>query len=114
VSSGAQTVAGSAKQAKTALLAGGAAAAGLVATVALSRHQSRPKVLGVTLPKRKSITASSLRKALPTQGIRRDTQSLAGKLGKAADRADRLGQSVSRVASSVKQVSDTAGEAAKK
>lgn len=114
VSSGAQTVADTAKKAKTGLLAGGAAVAGLAATVALSRHQSRPKVLGVTLPKRKSISASSLRNALPTQGIRRDTQNLAGKVGKAAERADRLGQSVSRVASSVKQVSETAGEAAKK
>jgi hypothetical protein len=116
VSSGAQSLAGSAMNAKTALLAGGAAAAGLAATVLVNRQQnSRTKVLGVTVPKPKSsISSKALRTGLPTRGIKRDTRRLAAKVGKAADRAERLGKGVTKVASSVKQVSDTAGEAAKK
>jgi hypothetical protein len=94
------TVAGAAKKARPALLAGGAAAAGIVATVAVARARRRPKVLGVSLPKRR--------------GVRRDTRALAGTVSDAADRADHLGQSVSKIATSVKQVSENADKVAKK
>ena len=116
VSSGAQSAADSvvetAKKAKTGIFAAGAAAAGLAATVAISRQQQkRPKVLGVTLPKPKSLQPSG--RALG-RGMKRDTRKLAGKVSTLAERADKLGKGVSNVASSVKQVSDTAGEATKK
>lgn len=127
VTSGAQdaagTVAGAATNAKTALIAGGAAAAGLAATVVVARSRRRPTVLNVPLPRRKGPKISDLVPSkgpkisdlVPSRnGARRETQRIAGSVTKAADRADKLGQRVSSVASSVRQVSETANEAAKK
>lgn len=114
VASGADSVKGAAGKAKTAALAGGAAAAGLTATVLITRRANKQrKVLGVSIPKRngfKPLQAVSNRRG----DIRRDTRKLAGKVTSAADRADRLGRRVSSVASSVKEVSTTADDAAKK
>ena len=119
VASGAQnaaeTVSDVAKKGKTALLAGGAAAAGLAATVLISQHANkRTRVLGVPMPKRAG-GMPDVSNLMPKRGgIRKDTRKLAGKVTKAADRADKLGKRVSSVATSVKQVSETASEASKK
>jgi CarD family transcriptional regulator len=114
VTSGAESVKDVAGKAKTAALAGGAAAAGLTATVLITRRANKQrKVLGVSIPKRngfKPLQAVSNRRG----DIRRDTRKVAGKVTSAADRADRLGRRVSSVASGVREVSKTADEAAKK
>jgi hypothetical protein len=115
----AETVAGAAKKARTGLLAGGAAVAGLGATLVVAqRARRRPKVLGISLPKRNGFNPRALnpRALVPKSrgNIRRDTRKIAGKVTEAADRAERFGQRVSSVASSVKQVSETADDAAKK
>jgi hypothetical protein len=106
VSSGAQSVgegvANVAQKAKVPLVAGGAALAGLAgaAVIAATRSNRRRTVLGVRMPK--------------TNGFKVDAQKLAKSVGEAAKRADELGQQVSRIASGVQTVSDTANKAAKK
>jgi hypothetical protein len=113
VSSGAQTVSSGAqdaaqgvvgfvKKAKTPLIAGGAAMAGLAGAAALNNARSRRrKVLGVTMPGGKELKNLDARK-------------IAGAVTNGAKRADRFGQRVSSVASSVQTVSETADKAAKK
>jgi hypothetical protein len=113
VSSGAQTVSSGAqdaaqgvvgfvKKAKTPLIAGGAAMAGLAGAAALNNARSRRhKVLGVTMPRGKELKNLDARK-------------IAGAVTDGAKRADRFGQRVSSVASSVQKVSETADKAAKK
>jgi len=115
----AETIGSVASKAKTGLLAGGAAAAGLAATAVITkRSRSKPKVLGVSLPKRNGSMLSKAAKSIPTpkrsSGIRGGTQKVASKVTEAANRADKAGQRVSSVASSVRQVSQTANDAAKK
>jgi hypothetical protein len=105
VSSGAQgaaqAVAGAARKARTSLIVGGAAVAGLAGAAVLSKRSNRRrKVLGVTLPKR--------------NGLKVDARKIADGVADAAQRADRLGQRVSSVASGVQRVSETASDAAKK
>jgi hypothetical protein len=101
----AQGVTGFVKKAKTPLIAGGAAIAGmagLAGAAALSNARSRRrKVLGVTMPRGKEL------KSL-------DARRIAGAVTDGAKRADRFGQRVSNVASSVQTVSETADKAAKK
>lgn len=105
-------------KAKTGLLAGGAAAVGLAATaIATRQSRNKTKVLGVALPKRKG--KGSLMRALPFSGgkrmdLRRGTQQAATRVSGAADSAEQLGRRLSDVARSVRLVSDTAKEAAKK
>ncbi|HSJ16468.1 MAG TPA: hypothetical protein VK920_00065 [Solirubrobacterales bacterium] len=108
ISSGAQNaaqgVAGFVKQAKTPLIAGGAAIAGiagLAGAAALNARSRRRKVLGVTMPRGKELKNLDARK-------------IAGAVTDGAKRADRFGQRVSNVASSVQTVSETADKAAKK
>ena len=106
VSSGAQNaaegVAGVVKKAKTPLIAGGAAIAGLAGAAVLNSARSRRrKVLGVTMP-----SGNGLKKV--------DARKVAGTVTDAAKRADRFGQRVSGVAQSVRMVSETADKAAKK
>jgi hypothetical protein len=105
VSSGAQNaaqgVAGVVKKAKTPLIAGGAAIAGLAGAAVLnSARPRRRKVLGVTMPR--------------GNGLKVDARKVAGAVTDAAKRADRFGQRVSGVAQSVRMVSETADKAAKK
>jgi hypothetical protein len=108
VSSGAQNaaqgVAGFVKKAKTPLIAGGVAIvgiAGLAGAAALNNARSRRrKVLGVTMPR-----GNGLKKV--------DARKIAGAVTDGAKRADRFGQRVSSVASSVQTVSETADKAAK-
>jgi hypothetical protein len=89
------------------LLTGGAAVAGLAGAVALS-NRSRRKVLGVSLPKRSDLP-------LPKRdNLKLDPQKVTEAITDAAKRADRIGQRVSRVATGVQNVSETANKAAKK
>jgi hypothetical protein len=116
VSSGAQTVSSGAqdaaqgvvgfvKKAKTPLIAGGVAiagVAGLAGAAALNNARSRRrKVLGVPMPRGKELKNLDARK-------------IAGTVTDGAKRADRFGQRVSSVASSVQTVSETADKATKK
>jgi hypothetical protein len=116
VSSGAQTVSSGAqdaaqgvvgfvKKAKTPLIASGVAiagVAGLAGAAALNNARSRRrKVLGVPMPRGKELKNLDARK-------------IAGTVTDGAKRADRFGQRVSSVASSVQTVSETADKATKK
>ena len=109
VSSGAQDaaqgVAGFVKKAKTPLIAGGVAIAGiagLAGAAALNNARSRRrKVLGLTMPRGKELKNLDARK-------------IAGAVTDGAKRADRFGQRVSSVAGSVQAVSETADKAARK
>jgi hypothetical protein len=74
--------------------------AGAAALNARSSRRNR-KVLGVTVPRRNGLKALDARK-------------IAGSVTDAAKRADRFGQRVSSVATSVQTVSETADKAAKK
>ena len=90
-----------AKKAKTPLLTGGAALAGVAgAAVLTARSRRRRKVLGVPLPKR--------------NGLKVDAQKITEAITDAAKRTDRMGQRVSRVANGVQDVSETANTAVKK
>ena len=90
-----------ATKAKTPLLTGGAALAGVAgAAVLTARSRRRRKVLGVTLPKR--------------NGLKVDAQKVTEAITDAAKRADRIGQRVSRASNSVQDVSETANTAVKK
>lgn len=98
------------QKAKVPLLAGGAAVAGLTGAVIAASHagSSKRKVLGVSVPKRSKLS-------LPKKnGFKSDARKAAGAVADAAKRADTFGQGVSRIASSVRQVSESADEAVKK
>jgi methyl-accepting chemotaxis protein len=97
----AQGVSTFAKRAKTPLIAGGATLAGLAGGALLrARIGRRHKVLGIPMPKR--------------NGFKFDAKKISSAVTDAAKRADQLGQSVSKTASSVQQVSETANHVAKK
>jgi hypothetical protein len=90
-----------AEKAKTPLLMGGAALAGVAGATALTAHsRRRRKVLGVPLPKR--------------NGLKVDTQKMTEAIADVAKRADRIGQRVSRVAGGVQATAETANATAKK
>jgi hypothetical protein len=124
VSSGAQSaaqgVAGFVKRARTPLIAGGAAIAALAGAAALNNARSRRRnVLGVTMPRGKELKNLDARKiaGAVTRGKELknlDARKIAGAVTDGAKRADRFGQRVSSVASSVQMVSETADKAAKK
>lgn len=112
MSSGAKDVAGVAKGAKGALLAGGAAAAGVAGAVIVARsNRGSRKVLGIPMGSRGGL---SVRGMMPNGSIKSDAKKMAGKLNDAAKRADKVGQRVSSVASSVQKISGSAEEGAKK
>jgi hypothetical protein len=95
------------QKAKLPLLAGGAAVAGVAGAVLASRSGGKRKVLGVPVPKPKL--------SLPKKnGLKSDARKAAGAVADAAKRAEDFGQGVSRIASSVKQVSESADDAVKK
>jgi hypothetical protein len=112
VSSGAQNVArgvaGVVKKAKTPLIASGVAIAGLAGAAVLNNARSRRrKVLGVTMPRGNGLkNVDGLKKV--------DARKIPAAVTDAAKRADRFGQRVSSLASSVQTVSETADKAAKK
>lgn len=94
------------RKAKVPLLASGAALAGVAGAVVATRSGRRHKVLGISVPK------GAPRPKL--NGMKPDAKKISGAVVDAAKRADRFGQSVSRVASSVRDVGETANKAAKK
>ncbi|MGN6217365.1 MAG: hypothetical protein ACTHN7_10505 [Solirubrobacterales bacterium] len=100
-----------ARKAKVPLVASGAAAAGVVGAVVMSRAGRSRKVLGVPLPKRSKLPKVQLPK---TDGFKGDAKKIAGAVTDAAKRADAFGQRVSSVANSVQKVGETANDAAKK
>lgn len=79
------------------LLASGAALAGAIAATHSSK---RHKVMGISMPK--------------ANGMKPDAKKISDAVVDAAKRADRFGQGVSRVASSVRDVGEAANEVAKK
>ena len=96
------------QKAKLPLLAGGAAVAGVAGAVLANRSGGKRKVLGMPVPKRSKLS-------LPKKnGFKSDARKAAGAVADVAKRADNFGQGVSRIASSVKQVSESADEAVKK
>jgi len=102
-------VAAAARKAKTPLLAGGATVAGLAGAAALAlRSSGRRKVLGVPVGRRNGFR-------LPGRGggLKRDARKVTGAVTDAAKRADRFGHRVSRVATTIQKVSETADDAAK-
>jgi len=96
------------QKAKLPLLAGGAAVAGVAGAVVASRSGGKRKVLGVPVPKRSKLSLPK------TNGLKSDARKAAGAVADVAKRADDFGQGVSRIASSVKQVSESADDAVKK
>ena len=100
-----------AQKAKVPLLASGAALAGVAGAVIATRSGKRRSVLGVPM-KRSGFSGISM---MPKRsGFKSDARKITGAVTDAAKRADVFGQRVSRVASSVQNVSETANEAVKK
>lgn len=96
------------QKAKLPLLAGGAAVAGVAGAVVASRSGGKRKVLGVSVPKRSKLS-------LPKKnGFKSDARKVTSAVAGAAKRADHFGKDVSRIASSVQQVSESADKAVKK
>ena len=107
VKRGASGIAPLARKARAPLVASGAALAGVAGAIAATRSNKRPKVLGVSMPKN-GISMPRL------NGTKPDARKISAAVVDAAKRADRFGQGVSRVASSVRNVGETANEVAKK
>jgi hypothetical protein len=95
-------------KAKLPLLAGGAAVAGVAGAVLASRSGGKRKVLRVSVPKRSKLS-------LPKRnGLRSDARKVSSAVADAAKRADSFGQGVSKIASSVQKVGESAEDAVKK
>jgi hypothetical protein len=96
------------QKAKLPLLAGGAAVAGVAGAILASKSGGRRKVLGVSVPKRSKLSMPK------KNGFKPDARKVTSAVTDAAKRADDFGQGVSRIASSVRKVGETADEAVKK
>jgi methyl-accepting chemotaxis protein len=100
------------KRAKTPLLAGGAALAGVAGGLAL---RARGNHRGGALSNfRNSLPGNSNGLNLRRGGFKRGVRQLSKSVSEVAERADRIGQGVSKAANTVQKVSDTANDAAKK
>lgn len=100
VKSGATRVIPLARKAKVPLLASGAALAGVAGAIVATRSGKRHKVLGISMPE--------------PNGMKSDARKISAAVVDAAKRADRFGQGVSRVASSVRDAGEAANEVTKK
>jgi len=121
VSNGAQSaasgVAGAVQKAKTPLLAGGAALAGVAgAGLIAARSNRQRKVLGIPVGKRSGFSMPKRGGfSLPKRnGIKGNARKMAGAVNDAAKRADQIGQRISRVASGVQNVSETTDQTVKR
>jgi hypothetical protein len=99
VKRGAKGVPPLARKAKVPLLASSAALVGVAGAIAATHSSKRHKVLGVSMPK--------------ANGMKPDAKKISDAVVDIAKRADQFGQGVSRVASSVQGVGETANEVAK-
>lgn len=98
---GAGEVAPLMRKAKVPLLASGAALVGVAGAIAATRSaRNRHKVMGISMPK--------------ANGVKPDAKKIGEAVVDAAKRADRFGQGVSRVASTVRDTAETANAVAKK
>jgi hypothetical protein len=88
------------------LVASGAALAGVAGAIVATRSGRHRKVLGVSVPKGVSMPKMN--------GKKPDAKKISGAVVEAAKRAERFGQNVSRVASSVRDAGETTNEVAKK
>lgn len=87
------------------------AAAGVAGTLVATRSRRQRKVLGVPVGRRGGF---SVRDLMPSNGgLKTDVRKVAGKVNGVAQQADRLGRGVSRVATTVQNISDGAGKGAK-
>lgn len=100
VKHGAEGVGPLVRKAKVPLLASGAALAGVAGAIAATHSGKRHKVMGVSMPK--------------ANGMKPDAKKISEAVVDIARRADQFGQGVSRVASSVQGVGETASQVAKK
>lgn len=100
VKRGAKGVGPIARKAKVPLLASGAALVGVAGAIAATHSSKRHKVMGISMPK--------------ANGAKPDAKKISNAVVDIAKRADEFGQGVSRVASSVRGVGETANEVAKK
>lgn len=100
VKRGAKGVVPIARKAKVPLLASGAAIVGVAGAIAATHSNKRHKVMGISMPK--------------ANGAKPDAKKISNAVVDIAKRADEIGQGVSRVASSVRSVGETANEVAKK
>lgn len=100
VKRGAKGVGPLARKAKVPLLASGAALVGVAGAIAATHSNKRHKVMGISMPK--------------ANGAKPDAKKISNAVVDIAKRADEFGQGVSRVASSVRGVGETANEVAKK
>lgn len=108
VKQGARGIAPLARKAKVPLVASGAALAGVAGAIVASRSGRRHKVLGISMPKH-GVSMPKMNGMKPA-----DARKISAAVVEAAKRADRFGQDVSRVASSVRDVGEAADKVAKK
>lgn len=112
-------IASGAQKAKLPLLATGAAiVGGAAAVIAAKSGNHKRKVLGVSVPKRSKVQLPEVHlpkvHAPKGKSVKGNVRKAAGAVSDAARQADEIGQRISRVASSVQTVSETADDAAKK
>jgi len=107
-----------AQRAKTPLLAGGAALAGLAGALvvrARGNHRSSPlDGLRKAMPSGRSRGFSLPKLPKRRGGLKGGFRKLSQNVSEAAKQADQIGQRVSKTANAVQQVSDTAESAVKK
>lgn len=92
---------------KVPLLAGGAAAAGVAGAILSKRAGRKRKALGVPLPKRPNLSLPKM------NGVKPDARKVTSTVIEVAKRADDLGQSMSRIASTVRRAGEAADKAMK-
>ncbi|MBS1861195.1 MAG: hypothetical protein JSS68_05720 [Actinobacteria bacterium] len=118
VKNGTHAVAPIAQKAALPLLATGAAVAGAAAVILGKNGHKQRKVLGVPVPKRSKSHMPKVhmpKVGLPKgKGLKGDVRKAAGAVTDAAEKADEIGQRISRVASSVHAVGEATDKAAKK
>jgi hypothetical protein len=93
---------------KVPLVAGAAAAAGVAGAILANRSGRKRKALGVSMPKRPNVSLPKM------NGLKPDARKLTGTVIDVAQRADDLGQNMSRIAGTVKRAGEAADKAMKR
>lgn len=111
-------IANGAQKAKLPLIATGAVLAGGAAAVIAAKSGGKRKVLGVSVPKGSKVHLPDVhlpKVHMPKEkAVKGNVRKAVGAVSDAAGQADQIGQRISRVASSVQTVSETADKVAKK